>query len=257
MRRDRRRRGDAFTLLEVLLAVVLIVILMGAALALYRYAADVRRDVFREAELTSARRLIMDRITAELRTATPSPLAGFALQGSPTSILFVTTTLPSADAWAQDRPAGDTPPPEGDIQIVGYGLAVAVEGEAYEIVGLRRTLRRSVTARIVEGDDGAADDLITDRLRFLRLRYWDGVAWVDGWTGEELPAAVEITLGERPLPEGVEPADYPFRAWRRIVALHAARSAPPDRGLPMTGDRVNAGPAEPRHVALQPRLQRS
>ena len=69
---------------------------------------------------------------------------------------------------------------------------------------------------------------ITDRIRFLRFRYYDGRAWRDDWNAAELPRGIEIQLGERELPQHLFPAEYPYPLFRRIVHLPAAG----DFGLP-------------------------
>ena len=59
------------------------------------------------------------------------------------------------------------------------------------------------------------------QIQFLRLAYWDGTVWSDAWNGPGMPPAVEIILGVQPLPESVDPEDYPYPIFRRVVALPA------------------------------------
>jgi prepilin-type N-terminal cleavage/methylation domain-containing protein len=63
---------------------------------------------------------------------------------------------------------------------------------------------------------------ITDRIRFLRFRYYDGSGWRDDWRESELPVGIEIQFGEKPLPAELFPAEYPFTLFRRIVHLPTA-----------------------------------
>ena len=76
-----------------------------------------------------------------------------------------------------------------------------------------------------EEGEGIVVAFVTPHVKFLRLQYWDGGAWVPQWR-QKLPAAVEITLGFEPLPEGTEAEEYPYETFRRVVAIPAAAQAP-------------------------------
>ena len=237
-----RARGRGFTLFEVVLAVSLALVLMVAMLTFYRQAADVRAAVVEEAELIGAERAVMDLITKQLRGAFVLRFLGQGLDGAPQQVKFSTVTLPSRSVWlVQGVTETERIAPERDLQIVGYRVRY-VEDEYGDLVaeGLEQTCQKILTPRVAEeaqeGEEGEIQTaLLTPHIKFIRLQYWDGSAWLESWSGGDLPQAVEIVLGAEPLPEDVEDAfEYPYPTFRRVVFVPAAargRSGPMIRGL--------------------------
>lgn len=229
--RSSLRRG--FTLLEVILAVTLAVGFVGVMFGVYFQGTKIRERSSERMDLLLAERLVMERLTAELRCAMEYPFLKIGLEGDGTSMTFTTTHLPGFAAWA-DRGALDDPPPVvSDVQLVGYRLRTEARADGGEMVsGLERTVQRVLMSDTVEEaeveEDAEADEeareeavvsvmLVTRKIRHLRLRYWDGAQWVEQWTGGDLPGAVEVTLGDRPMTE--DEAEYPGRLFRRVIDL--------------------------------------
>jgi type II secretory pathway pseudopilin PulG len=223
----------AFTLIEVLLAIVIITGLLSVALFFYQQAARLRNEVLAEAEQISAARLIMDKITTELRCARRHSFYETPLVGQSSSIQFITTALPARAAWGGET-YGRISRPETDLKFVSYKAAVSEDGT--NSAGLSRAEEPLVTFRAVANQSADVFSrpatnrfdpvLITDQLRALRLRYWDGSAWQDSWNGSRLPAAVEITISPDPLPELIEGVPNvsideppPRNVFRRVVYL--------------------------------------
>jgi prepilin-type N-terminal cleavage/methylation domain-containing protein len=230
---SRRSAKPGFTLLEVVLAVTLALMLMAAMLTFYKQAADVRAAALDDVRLMSAERAVMDLATQELRSAFVYRFLGFGLEGSASEMRLVTVTFPSGGMWiAQKMTDVDKLPREAGMQIVGYRLRYSEDEEGRPVVdGLERTCQRTPTARISEQGKEIEAALLAPDIKFLRLRYWDGSAWVEAWGGGGLPQAVEIVLGREPLPTNVEPSQYPYPTFRRVVALPAApRSSPGGAG---------------------------
>jgi len=220
------RRG--FTLLEVLLAVGLATILLGGLFAFYRHTNNARARLMEKMQQQSARQLVMQRITDELRAATVG-LSGLALNGGPESMRFVCTTVPGGAVWAVDDATGGAAEPQFDLALVGYALRYEEDeqtGEPY-IVGLERIEQRYVPTETTDEQLAQTVTLIDEGVRFIMLRYWSGDQWLEQWSGGDLPGAVEIVIGEQPLPEGVEPIDYPYETMRRVVTLPAASNQTP------------------------------
>jgi hypothetical protein len=143
---------------------------------------------------------------------------------------LATTALPGAVVWAVQRTTeGPAAPAERDVQIVGYRLRITEDEQGQPVIeGIERTYQKTLTARTAEEGKEILATLLAPQFKFLRLRYWDASAgvWSEGWGGGDLPAAVEIVLGIQPLPEGVEPLQYPYETFRRVVYVPAGAKAP-------------------------------
>ena len=237
-----RRLKRAFTLFEVLLALSLALMLLVAMLTFYRQAVDVRAAVLKEVELVAAERAVMDMVTEELRGAFVFQFLGQGMDGSATEMRFASVTLPGGGVWlVQGVTETEGLPPERDLQIVGYRLRYSEDETGEPVVdGLERTCQKSLTPREAEEGDQIQASLLTPLIRFIRFGFWDGSAWVEGWSGGDLPQAVEVVLGTEPLPEGVEPLEYPYSTFRRVVYVPAAAQAARGtvvRGLSESGGR--------------------
>jgi len=233
----RRRERAGFTLLEVVLAVGLALALMAAMLTFYQQATQVRATLSEEADKTGAERAIMNLVTGELRTALISREIGMGLEGDLGQMRLLSTCLPGAGAWVVTTTTETPPPAERDIQIVGYRLRIVEDDQGQPVIeGIERTCQKSVTATVAEEGKEIQLLLLSRYFKFLRFRYWDGNAWLESWGGGDLPGAVEVVLGEPPLPEGVEPLEYPYPIFRRVVYVPA--------GVKATGGTIIRGLGE-------------
>ena len=203
-----------------MLAIGLALALLVALLAFYRQTQDVRAAIGDQVELLGSERAVMEHMTSELRCSIPYPQAGITFQGTNTGMRFATTVLPGPDAWAVPSALeGHTGPSGSDREIVGYQLRIGEDEDGKTVIeGLERTSQRLVVAVAVEGVD-IQGQLVGPQFQFLRLAYWDGAAWSPAWNGPGMPPAVEIILGVQPLPDNMDPADYPYPIFRRVVAL--------------------------------------
>ena len=234
----RRTVTAAFTLVEVVLAIGIAIGLLVVALYFYQQAAHLRAQLLEESDRLATVRLLLDRITTDLRTAYAQPQTGFA--GGSASMSFVRTDALSRPAWITDL--GNSPASlETDLKLVRYDVTTALEGTNLVVRGLTRVEQPLETARPLPdapaGGTGPADlsvqsklvlEPLTDALRFVHLRYWDGASWQEKWDSSQLPKGVAVTLGVEPLPEGVEAADYPSEMFRRVIALPSHRGMDDD-----------------------------
>jgi type II secretory pathway pseudopilin PulG len=222
-----RQRRSAFTLIEVLLAVSIIIGLLVVVLFFYQQAAQLRTELLTDTERSSAARLLMDKLTAELRAARAHTFYEVPLVGDSTYLQFIATDLPSDTAWTGER-LGRITRPESDLKLVRY--STETESSTTNILGLARAEEPLIELRKVAGSElligpsvsetnNSASVLITDQFHFIHFRYWDGAAWVDSWNNTWLPSGVEISLGREPLPAEMETADYPYEVFRRVVYL--------------------------------------
>jgi type II secretory pathway component PulJ len=210
-RLSRFGRTTAFTLIEVILAISIGVGLLIAALLFYRQSADMRGAILTEADKLAAVRLVMDRMTSDLRSAQvmAGRLDGFS--GGSNAVAFTRASVTATPSWP-GRPASD-------LTRVEYVTLTAPGGtNPAAVVGLnrreealedRRPLRNApqaefVAALVTNGFLPSVEttnryrDLLTDAIRQLRLRYWDGAGWNAGWTNPAPPQGVEITVSTEP-----------------------------------------------------------
>jgi type II secretory pathway pseudopilin PulG len=221
-------RGNArgFTLLEVILATGIAVGIVAVVLFFYRQSGQLRLELTREAEKISAARLLMDRLTLELRTAQPfDEFTG--LIGGEHYIEFVTTQIPMLPSWSANELEAP-PAPESDLTVVRYFVQGDPENGGGGIARLEQLFGMfgfwSLTWEDEEEDlepevDTGEEVLLSRDLRFLRFRYWDGSQWLNAWDASRLPTGIEITLGEEPPADEGEMEDYPYEQFRRVVYL--------------------------------------
>ena len=228
-----RRHGPscrAFTLVEVVVAISIALGLIGTVLAFYDYALSIRAEVTDEMELVNAERIIMERMTSELRGAIRYPFISMGMEGGTSSdptyrcwCNFITVTIPGPAAWAVRKSTDDPIPPEHDLELVGYRLRVVTYDDGTTSVeGLERTSQK-ILAPDGETQEGKqiTVSFLTSHIKFLYLRYWDGANWLESWTGGDLPRAVEITMGPEPLEDNEPILDYlsTHTSFRRMVYL--------------------------------------
>ena len=240
-----RRPEDAFTLLEVVLAIVIAVGLLTAVLLFYRQAATLRSDILGRTEELSAVRLVMDRMASELRTLPASAGEGARLlQGDSHSLRIVRVAVPSRTSW-RGGSLGRVAAAETDLLEVVYSLSPDTNSPGILREEHAHTRKAAVSTFLVADPEGSSTNLpavgpsappLTETIRHLRFRYFDGSNWSDTWERKSPPLGVEITLGLEPAPEQdfvagnadeqMPPEEYPFEVYRRIVAIPTASGRP-------------------------------
>lgn len=225
-----------FTLVEVLLAVSLALGLMLSMLWFYQHAADIRTDVTEQIERVATHRRVMDRLTDQLRSAINYPVLNIGLDGINTELTFVSAVLPDQTAWAVLQVTEDPIPPQQDVRLVALRLRVGETENGEQVIeGIEVGVQRVIAMSTVEEGEGVEWTLLSPHFKFLRFRYWDGQQFVETWNEQGLPRAVEVGLGIDPLPEGVEPIDYPNDLATRVVYLSGTQSGATVRGGGLRG----------------------
>jgi len=241
-----RTPHSAFTLLEVVLAITIAIAILVVALAFHQQATTLRGRLLDESERLAAVRQVMDRLSADLRVAPVHDLTGFT--GDSNSLHFVTTGLPLLPGAA-----------ESDLKRVSYRATFSGEGTNFAVSGLLRAeepavdllasplapaappapepvgdvaeeLAAGITNQTTSVTNLAAEPL-TDTIRFLSFRFWDGTAWQDAWSGAAPPPGVEVSLGFEPLPPDLTPDLYPGEIFRRVIFLPAGQPRPAETNL--------------------------
>ncbi len=232
----------AFTLLEVVLAITIAIGLLLVAMTFYQQSTSLRGQLLDEAERLAAVRQVMDRLAADLRVAPAHDRVGFT--GDSNSLRFATTALPLALGGMQT-----------DLRRVAYRATYAGEGTNLSVSGLVRTEEpavdflasaRSPVLATTTVDPGSetnslaasdpatpapaptATEPLTESVRYLSFRFWDGAAWSESWSGVAPPMGVEVTLGFEALPPETPPETHPGEVFRRVIFLPAGQPKPPD-----------------------------
>ena len=250
----RHRLVDAFTILEVMLAIVITTGLLATAMYYYQQAARFRNDLLEETERISSARLILDRLSAELRCSLHHPARRIGVKGGSDWIEFLKTSVPSRASWRIQTES--TPPsyPETGYRLVRYELLKkpilegpldneanqqmvehmtsqsaaesGVTGEALASLmqgdAINRTEQRLLTAKastnnVVEVRINPVR--ITNRLKYLKFRYLNGGAWMDAWPGPQLPLGVEVSLGIEPMSATNLLEEYTNHVFRRVIRI--------------------------------------
>ena len=241
----RRRTPNAgLTLLEVILAITLVILLVGAVYA-FQYNILSRRDHNqRQNEAIFARRRVMDLMAAEVQSTLFYPMLQMGVEGTEERINFMRAVIPSNAVFLEQSTATGTAigdlwqygeeeesetaafDPQHDVQLVGYRLYRYEDEEGVEQVGgLERTCQRTLQAQTSEEGENIEVSLLTEHVKFLNIEYYDGTQWVGSWQGEDLPVAIRISIGTQPLEEGASPEEYPYETTSRVVALASADPA--------------------------------
>jgi hypothetical protein len=83
-------------------------------------------------------------------------------------------------------------------------------------------------AGVTNAAPASGSEPLTDTIRFLSFRFWDGSAWRDSWSGIAPPPGVEVTLGFEP-PSADAPPDVPLgEVFRRVIFVPAGQAKPAD-----------------------------
>ena len=226
--------ANAFTLLEVLLAISIAAGMLAVVLFFYTQAANLRVHVFYETGRVSAVRLLLDRLTTELSHARRCGSFQAGLHGGSDNLEFVRLDLPIAPGRTNSvDPA--LAPPSSPFRLVRY--AVLLSGDGTNVTGLTRSEEPLLkkTVEVVDDEDLSSTNttilrrgpVAIDQIRFLRFRYWNGMMWTNSWNAAELPSGVEVSLGAEPLPEETTPDEYPYELFRRVIYLPTHTTSPP------------------------------
>lgn len=223
----RRRKNSGFTLIEVVIAIGIAIGLMFVLLFFYTQAANLRAQLIQEADRLSTIRLLMDRMTMELRTARAHGFYEAAFLGDTQFIQFVRTDLVSPAAWKQGERVSIA---QSDLKLVRYSAsmdtnaAAGIYREEEPLVELRKTRSASV---VVETEPIKKPEPLSDEIRYVHFRYWDGTKWLESWDGVKLPLGVEISLGFEP-PSVDEQGVLEGEVFRRVVYLPGANANHPE-----------------------------
>jgi type II secretory pathway pseudopilin PulG len=250
----RQRRRTAFTLLEVLLAVVIATGLLSTAMYFYQKSSRFRSDLILETERIASARLILNRMSTELRSTLHHPVRNIGFKGGSNWVEFLKTEIPSEASWAMSTEnSSSSAYPEAGYRLIRYELAMknvidtgldnTANREMIENLNLDnnsdvapggdfpslkqgdaidRTERRLLTAKASTNSLAPVriePVRITDQLKYMQLRYLNNGNWAENWGGPNPPAGIEISLGIDPLSVTNLLEEYTNHVYRRIVRI--------------------------------------
>ena len=230
----------AFTLVEVVLAILIISGIMTVLLYFYHRAAMVRQAALQEAEFLSTTRMFLEQLSSELRTARVVEDQFIGLEGTSNSITFVCTSVPQMARWITSTNELVTLPPTTDLKRVTYQLfggtnllqPRGLDRREELLLGGAFTSGTNATefvevaeTNLTDGADASATNLVvrrlplTDKIQHLQFRYWQGTNWTESWSGLDLPAGIEVVIAKDPMPaEGLAEGEI-FEIFRRVIYL--------------------------------------
>ena len=250
----RQRRRTAFTLLEVLFAVVIAAGLLATAMYFYQKSSRFRSDLILETERIASARLILNRMSTELRSTLHHPVRNIGFKGGSNWVEFLKTEIPSEASWAMSTEnSSSSAYPEAGYRLIRYELAMknvidtgldnTANREMIENLNLDnnsdvapggdfpslkqgdaidRTERRLLTAKASTNSLATVriePVRITDQLKYMQLRYLNNGNWAENWGGPNPPAGIEISLGIDPLSVTNLLEEYTNHVYRRIVRI--------------------------------------
>ena len=249
------RHAAAFTLVEVVLAISLAIGILVIALGFYQQAASLRGQIIEASVRLSTIRLLMDRLTADLRAARAHDWEGF--NGDTVSLRFVKSEALIPSGWTRNEPLSD-------LRLVSFGVTTGLDGTNTVVTGLTRSERPALEPRqtrattttaplepvstnnaVNAANPAVATEPLTDVVKFLRFRFWDGAAWLDAWSDVVPPLGVEVSFGLDPQPDDALPEEYPFELFRRVIALPGGRESDPFAELFASAAGEAATPSKP------------
>ncbi len=174
-------RRSAFTLLEVLLAIGLIGILSGSLFTFLWQVSAQKAAVSQRAMDDQSADAVIERLENAFTGAVAADSSGSAgIQGSST-ILKVLSRGVSLPMKEEDRTWSAS-----DLQGVEFRFeSGAIKARRWDVHQSRA------------GGVPSADDIVSDHVGALKLRYFDGQDWAESFDSKELktlPVAIEVSL---------------------------------------------------------------
>jgi prepilin-type N-terminal cleavage/methylation domain-containing protein len=173
-----------FTLLEVLLALVLIAMLTSGIFGFMLNIVSRQDAVLESTRSIRAAGALFELLEADLACVVAGDgVLGAGLAGDDRQLRVMTRRV-----WAP-LSAAEGAAALGDLQVTAYSFSVEE--------GVLRATRSPAEPRVNVAGGGGAGEPIAERIEALRFRYFDGRRWLESFDSLEsagLPAAVEVVV---------------------------------------------------------------
>lgn len=219
-----RRRRDAFTLLELVIALAMVGVIGVSLYTALSIAFRARDTARRQTEVVREAMIAMEVMGHELANALP-PAADSRLAGPFVGLATGTPDAPngSIEFYALGHHAINTGDEAVDDPLSDgprWVQLALIAGEDSSSSLVRRVERNLLAS--VENEPG--NEVLLTNVRAFGLRFFTGLDWVDEWDstlyGDSLPLAVEVTI-EMNAPSPHDPIQ-PYRA-THVIPLPCAR----------------------------------
>ena len=222
MKATTSRSRRAFTLIEMVLSTGLLVFLVGTLYWFYGSSLRNREEGTMKARRIQLARVVLDRITEEVRLCAGYATGyGAGLIGQTNAVSTYTLTVPTKELMRRRSITDQALAGQFDLEEVRYYILWDEEnldenGDPRPLGLVRRVTQTFNQTFVVEGDTAAAEqktdasagikeELYAPEIKYIEFRYFDGATWWDTWAvsgGNSLPQMVRITIGYTPvLPE--------------------------------------------------------
>jgi prepilin-type N-terminal cleavage/methylation domain-containing protein len=179
-----------FTLLEVVLALALTVLLLGASMTFLWDLADRRATLARGSRDLHAATVFIERLEADLASGLAGDQGiGGGIVGTDTKLKLLTRGV-----WLAPGTSGSSAPVAGGA---GEGDLQATEYEFDPTAGKLSARRYVVKPGAGAAGGSGSMELLSDRVERVRFRYYDGEAWqtsFDSMQKGTLPVAIEVAV---------------------------------------------------------------
>lgn len=205
-------RKPAFTLIEVIVALAIMILMVAVAFSFFSQVGVIRAQASSTAERTQLAKHVLERIAAELRGCVGFDQVGFPVEqrlaGQRRSITFLTTSLPDRERFRFLSPDEEPPPAHADLSEVGYQLWCDPQEQDENgqpiVAGIIRSEKKTLNQYVVDEEDPLEirHELEAADLKYLEFRYFDGAEWDTKWEvdqGNSLPHLVLIIVGFNPI----------------------------------------------------------
>lgn len=211
----------AFSLLEVILAITLMIFLLGVLFRFYHSSMINRQRGMASIKEAHIARLLLRQITDELRSAAGfTPGYGPGVIGDRYELAMQTLAVPDKELFRRRSIRERQLPGQHDVKQVRYFIAwdediTDENGIPYALGLVRQELKTLRQAVVVvpkdigehEVEAGQQDEdaeqsfrlqLYAPEIKYLEFRYFDGAEWHRDWhvaEGNALPQMIRVTLG--------------------------------------------------------------